>query len=466
MTPSSQSALSTDLGKAGAVTVPPIEVTVNSVEIVPADGLRVKEFAIESPQASPYGQDHQLVFAGWIIPAEGVSVTGVEVRDRGRIVKQARTNVPRADVLAARGQAGSDGTDRIGFHFEIGTLGLGKRASLKLCALCVQDTGGSESTVVLCDLELTKVSRLHMDTSYQPVQITAIGRSGTTLLMEVLGRHPEVLTTNFYPYELRQAAYWMHFLRVATAPADFEYSAHPDVFDTKMHHIGHNPYNHPEYINQYLRPEAAKRYYTADTFHAVATMCMERIDAYYRFIAQQEEKPRARYFAEKFLPGTMQNICSDLYKARKEVILTRDFRDMLCSARSFNAKRNTMSFGRDKVNDEFEWVDRISRLGARNLYHAWLERNGSALHVRYEDLVSQPAEQLVRIFAYLEVESSGELIDEIVATAFALQPSRAVHRTSASAAASIGRWKLEMSHELQKHCALKLGYALAAFGYS
>jgi hypothetical protein len=441
----------------------PIEITVKSIERQQAAESLIEQFALDSPQASPTSQDHHLLIAGWVLAKEGLTTGSVEITEKDRVLKRARVNVPRPDVLNTVGR--SEGlSDRIGFHFEISILGLPQHFELELRA-SVRRAGGEAETVTLFRIKGRKVSKINLHSNYQPVQVTAIGRSGTTLLMQVLGQHPEILTTNFYPYELRQASYWLHFLKTASAPADFEASAHPDKFEGEYYHIGHNPYSHPEYINQYKNPQVARRYYTESTFSSLAQLCIARIDDYYQMIAKEERRPRAKLFAEKALPGLTQNICRDLYQAPKEIILTRDFRDMLCSAKSFNSKRNNQAFGRDKVNDDFEWVDRISKMGARRLSEAWQERASHALHVRYEDLVTQPEQQILRIFEYLNIDTSPELIAGVATKIFSQQSDIATHSTTSSPQASIGRWRIDMPMELQEYCRAKLGSILSKFGY-
>jgi hypothetical protein len=44
-------------------------------------------------------------------------------------------------------------------------------------------------------------------------------------------------------------------------------------------------------------------------------------------------------------------------------------------------------------------------------------------------------------------------------------PELAEHRTSSDSAASIGRWRTELDHELKQACGRSFGAALEAFGY-
>jgi hypothetical protein len=443
----------------------PLEVTIHSIENTRESQSAIEKFHLDSPQISTSPQDHCLVIAGWVLPKNELQPLEIVVRESGTRLKRARINVPRPDILNST-NTDAQPNDKIGFHFELGTLGLGRSFELEINVTLKNPATDSIQIKNLCLIKVRKHSNLKLSSQFQPIQVTAIGRSGTTLLMQILSLHPEILTTNFYPYELRQAAYWINFLRTATAPADFEHSSHPDKFETVPQFIGHNPYSHPEYINQYKNPQNAKNFYSIDTFNALAKLCSERIDAYYRLVSQEEGKIRAKLFAEKLVPGPVQNICRDIYDNPREIILTRDFRDILCSAKSFNNKRNNQSFGRDKVNDDFEWVERIAMNGAKRLHNAWHERKDSALHVRYEDLITDPLTQISRIFTHLEVNSCLETASTIAKKIFSSQSDIATHSTTSTPQASIGRWQHDMPQELQEHCASKLGYALRTFGYT
>lgn len=442
----------------------PLEITIHAIEASLESRSTIERFHLDAPQVRNEPQDHCIVIAGWVLPKNGNRPHEIEVWENDTLLKLAKINVPRPDILSAT-NAQPNQSEKIGFHFELGTLGLGRNLELELRVTLKSEADNSTQKIQLCLIKALKHSNLKLSPQFQPIQVTAIGRSGTTLLMQVLSSHPEILTTNFYPYELRQAVYWLNFLKTAVAPADFEASAHPDKFETTPHFIGHNPFSHPEYINQYKNPQAAKNFYNNDTFNALARFCTQRIDTYYRLVAQEENKKKAKYFAEKLLPGPIQNICLDLYDTPKEIILTRDFRDMLCSAKSFNKKRNNQSFGRDKVSNDFEWVERISKLGARRLHEAWHERSSTALHVKYEDLVTNPQHQISRIFKHLEIDNSSKIVKSVAQRVFSPQSDIATHSTTTSPAASIGRWQTEMSNDLQEHCRIKLGFALNTFGY-
>jgi hypothetical protein len=440
-----------------------LELIIEAIELSPNGETGLASFVLDSPRTDPAPQDQTITIAGWVLSMEDETPLHIETWAKSRLLKRARINVPRPDVLVPH-SATSIGRP-IGFHYEIGTLGLGNSIELDTRIVFASAPGGDTRSVDLFRLRARKQSNLQLSPKYNPVQITASGRSGTTLLMQAISLHPEILTTNFYPYEVRQAGYWLHLLQASALPADFEEASHPDRFHQDRQRSGANPYSHPEYLNQYRNPQAFRNYYSSASFNALTRLCIDRIDDYYGLIASEERKPAARLFAEKCLPDHTQNICWDLYPHAREIILTRDFRDLLCSARAFNAKWQKQDFDQNKAGDDFEWVSYMARTRVRHLHEAWQERSSRALHVRYEDLISSPAQEIRRILRYLGVDSSPAISAEIADKAFARHANTAAHSTTANPAASIGRWKTDMSHDLQEHCRAEFGQALKVFGY-
>lgn len=441
----------------------PLQVTILSVErCAPTEDL-IAHFGIDAPVATGDAEDHILLIAGWVLGGQGVQVLCVQVSADGQLLKRAPIDVPREDVLVAL-QTTDVPSDRIGFYFEVGTVGLAERFALDV-EILVGESIERATMVRLCTVTASKSSTFASESRYRPLQVTALARSGTTLLMGALARHREVLVTNFHPYEVGQSNYWLHLLMVASAPADFEGSAHPDEFSNTRFHIGHNPYSHPSYVHQYRDRLDAVGYYAESTLRALTRFCIERIDGYYDLVSRQEGKPDARLFAEKAVPGFAQNVCRDVYAAPREVILVRDFRDVFCSARSFNAKRNHPSFGRDLVEGDLQWIDTVFEPGARDLLKAWQQRSSTAFLLRYEDLIRSPNEQLERLFGHLGIDDGRDGVRRIVEEVFSRTDTAAAHGTTPNPEASVGRWRRELAPELQSHFRNRLGDVLDAFGY-
>lgn len=269
---------------------------------------------------------------------------------------------------------------------------------------------------------------------FTPIIVTALGRAGTTLCMQAIGHHPEVAATRIYPYETRMAQHFMEALRGAL-----------------------------KFGSVAALPAEAAGYLTRDFVQNAICYHVDCIDQYYSAVAQANEQPRARYFVEKSLPLQFQGWFHDLYPEAKEIILVRDFRDMLCSILSFNAKRGFNDFSRDRFDSDLEYVRHMT--GPAHLLLAWQKRKDKALLVRYEDLVLRDEETLTGLFEYLQVDASPSVISEI--RTLCGQPSGRLkeHMTSSSREASIGRWRRDLPPELVSAAHEVFGDVLTQFGY-
>ena len=155
----------------------------------------------------------------------------------------------------------------------------------------------------------------------------------------------------------------------------------------------------------------------------------------------------------------------ELYPDAREVVLVRDFRDMLCSILAFNAKRGVQGFGRDRADSDAEFVDEMGK-PADALARSWEQRASKAHLVRYEDLVSRPAETVEGLLDYVGLDSGQQIVQAMLAELDQAGEEATKHRTTSAATdESIGRWRAELGPELLARCEQAFGPALEAFGY-
>lgn len=441
----------------------PLSLKVKNTEILSQGHELVEGFSLDGPVVGTGTSAIDFTICGWILGTGKRPLLSIEICLDGFQLKRIPINVPRPDVMEALGR--TSGPNTCGFDTRVGLFGLPDDATIEVIAVFRGDDPQQRVKVPVARISAIKVSNLSIEAKYQPLILTAIGRSGTTWMMKLLSEHREILSSNFYPYEVKQSAYWMQMLKVMTDPADFAFSSHPDKFDVTMGSIGHNPYNFPHYLNSYNNTEAFKAYYSTDMIKYMRDFAVARVDDFYTLVAQSENKPEGKYYAEKFVPTHLQSIYRDIYSSAKEIILVRDFRDVLCSAKSFNEKRNSVSFGRERVSDDFEWVEHVSKAGIKRMANALEERRSTAFLVKYEDLITQPEKVLRDLFKYLEVDASQQVIEDVIARASAANASMDAHKTTKNPAESIGRWKRDMSEDMQQLCAQEMGPMLALFGY-
>jgi hypothetical protein len=287
---------------------------------------------------------------------------------------------------------------------------------------------------------------------------------GTTWLMRLLAHHPEIVVQPQYPYELGMAKYWAHLLRVAAGPADHIGSSHPETFTADTGHVGHNPY-----FGDFLAGSPALNHWLGVRNPAVlGAAAQQAVDEFYGEVAEAAAITSARFFAEKSLPDHVPDVLRDLYPAGRELILVRDIRDVICSAVAFDAKRGWRSFGRESLDDDLGFVSQL-HMDLGRLVRSWQRRQSSALLVRYETLITEPARTLGEILGHLGLTRTPDAVAAVLDAAGATTPELDAHRTSADPAASIGRWRSDLAKvhpDLPERCAELFSPLLAELGYS
>jgi hypothetical protein len=166
---------------------------------------------------------------------------------------------------------------------------------------------------------------------------------------------------------------------------------------------------------------------------------------------------RVRYHAEK---GTNVSRLRELSPfAVRGVMLHRDPRDVWLSIQAFDRARGFYGFGRLAGESEDEWFERFLAAQVERS-HALLAQRGRAdsLLLAYEDLVTRPDAVAARLGAWLELELDPAAPARDLA-------DHADHSTSASPAASIGRWRRELPAQLGERFASAMGAELRELGY-
>ena len=294
----------------------------------------------------------------------------------------------------------------------------------------------------------------------RPLMVTSLGRTGTTWLMRLLSQHPQIVSRRRYPYETRLARYWMQMVKILTEPADHDDSSHPDTIAEDCHWIGHNPF----FTGELTDEPPLGRWLGREYPERLARFCQESIEALYRLVAREQSQDQPQFFVEKHLPDHIPDLLNELYGDTREIILVRDFRDMVCSMLAFNRKRGYAAFGREATTSDAEFVSRLGR-NVDDLAKACARRQASALLLRYEDLLSDPIAVLTRILGYLGLDANGTVAEAMHSAASRGSSELAEHRTSRHATASIGRWRTELSREMQSACASAFAPWLRELGY-
>lgn len=366
------------------------------------------------------------------------------------------TTLERADVATSFPDV--PGSDRSGFYIPIGALTL--PGEFELSVVVVLEDGGQ---VPIATVRGRRTAlRSAPESCLQPLMVTSLGRTGSTAVLRILESHPATVVYKPFEYEPRVATYWTEVMRALAEPQSYLRQLGPSniaFFDRGWFLGTRGP------MPRNLDEETVQRWMGADGIEALATFCQQRIEALYREMALDGGRPDARYFVEKYPPrSAVTGLMWELYPKARELILVRDFRDMVASILAFDAKRGFHGFGRRPSLTDAEY---IQRLGTRTagLIKSWQERRDRSHLLRYEDLILRPAETIEGINAYLGDEVPSGTAEAMLDGLRARGPETERHSTSPDAEASIGRWRRDLDPELQRACHEAFGEALEVFGY-
>jgi sulfotransferase family protein len=427
-------------------------IEVLDVRRFPLDRSLVAAAAVDTPVPGLHSDGHVLDIRGWVVGIRGRAETIEVIGDHG-LIRSAPVRVPRRDVADRFRQV--EGADTCGFRTAVGLAGLGGTFRLEIRALFADGTRVPIATIVG-----TRTS-VSVDSSnlLQPIILTSLGRTGTTWLMRLMLEHPQMVVHPAHPHEVHAAAYWAHMFKVLSEPADHLHSAHPDAFRTRMSHVGHHPFSGPPVTAE----PAMADWFGVDYPDRLAAFSTQAIDSFYRRLAKTQGK-KPRYFAEKFQPDLIPALMWELYPNGREVVLVRDFRDVVCSVLAFNRKRGFADFGRESAASDEDYV-RAFASHCRWLLEAYRSRADRAFLLRYEDLIIRPEETLRELLVHLDLPSDDRLVAGMLDRASTVGGPLADHRTTDHAKRSVGRWVLDMDPSLQQACEESLSQVLLDFGY-
>jgi hypothetical protein len=403
---------------------------------------------VDTPRRGVPVDAYGIAIEGWVL-SKRIPVEHVEVLHEERPLAVVPVDRERPDI--ASGFPAVEGASKSGFLATIGTLRLPQEFELVLRAKLVDGT-----RLPLAGLRgRRRPLPSGSGEEIQPLMVNTIGRSGSTLLVTQLSSHPDVVAFSPFIKDARISTYWANVLQDLGAPASYLAPFDPPDLE--------RPHWWLDGGAGELGEDEVERWLGSDSIELLAGHCRAPIEAFYANLAG----PRgARFFVEKFLPHqVIPDLLSEIYPGAREVILVRDFRDMLCSVIAFNRKRGWSDFGYTEGGDDAKYVREVMLPSLTTLARRLRSGATSPYLVRYEDLVLDPEPALAGLFEHLGLTAGGELVGETVRRAREDTASMDHHRTSSDPAASIGRWHEDLPEEIAAVCNEELGPLLAEFGY-
>jgi hypothetical protein len=266
--------------------------------------------------------------------------------------------------------------------------------------------------------------------------------------MALLNRHPEVVIAERYPFEVKPATYYARAARLLTQPGDHESSASPTEFMRDPLRLGFNPFNHWTFDGVFKDAQLKDHYFERSARFALFEALGAVATDYYRHLAADQNKTRARLFAEKCeVQGGIRESVLALFPDAREVLLVRDPRDILCSSVSY--------FRRPLDQDLLQNL----RNGCEAIRQIALAPGHRTLVVKYESLVLDQLGTLRDMGKFLGLTDAWP--ETPIQDAGLFQ----AHATTPSPQASVGRWQTDLAAEQKTLCAEAFGRYLAQFGY-
>jgi hypothetical protein len=407
---------------------------------------------LDSPKPGVTSDTYGFELMGWAL-AEEAPLSRVEVVQEGRTVAETGPGEARGDIAAAF--PGVAHAERSGFRVPVGALDL--RQAFELAVVAYRADGsrieigqirGERATLPAGGEDLI-----------QPLMVNTIGRSGSTWLVWLLSCLSESVAVSPWSADARVGSYWASVLQTLARPQGYLAQLDPGPVGQRAWW-----FDRPDLKFGVGDSRSLEAWLGGEAVESLAGMCQARVETFYSRLADPGLRPR--FFVEKFLPHqVVPDLLAEMYPASREVILVRDFRDMLCSVIAFNRKRGYAAFGRANAGSDVEYVETVISSSAQWLRRRLRERGEAAHLVRYEDLIQEPAPTLEAIMRYLGLEANEETIVATLERAEANSPKVDQHRTTDSISASIGRWKRDLPSELAQVCAEVLDPVLVEFGY-
>jgi len=291
-----------------------------------------------------------------------------------------------------------------------------------------------------------------------PILVSSTGRSGTTLLMQLLGSSPQIVFNRAYPFEVRYLSYllrWSLILDEEWKPSDNWNPGEALKPPGSGRLFGPFPYaNISLWPAKGLSSMCFETAWKGFSQVMISSVIENNKEAYSR--EDNKEVSYPQYYAEKIFPWAFEYLERQTIPFNS-IFLVRDPRDVFLSVSAFNQQRGIDRFGRSSGDSDLEYAKRLTG-SYKNIHNHKVLSSPTCVVVKYEQLVTDLAGQAQRLSDWLGVKLNAEMVKN-------QEENFKHHMTSTSPEASVERWRREMSQELNDFFVEQLGEELRYFGY-
>jgi hypothetical protein len=243
------------------------------------------------------------------------------------------------------------------------------------------------------------------------------------------------------------ATYYANAARVMCQAGDLNNAENPTEFMRRTDGIGLNPFNHFDFDGVFTDtrlPEYLFCGYLPDATRSVFRSIVQR---YYSCVAMDGVKQPTHFVEKCELDTVVRKNLQDLFPNFREIVLIRDLRDVYCSYRKYFA------------GPDSEFVYKVLGNAAECLERMAGEQRPGTVFLKYEDCMENPARFFRNAYEFLGIEDLSASTDKTNDSLF----NR--HATSESPAASVGRWRHELTADEIATLADACGEFFRVFGY-
>lgn len=303
--------------------------------------------------------------------------------------------------------------------------------------------------------------------------VGAGGRTGSTLIMSILGAMPEVAFDRIPPHEVMHLA---HLADLAMTwqrwtPPQPSMQIRPRLRRAIEHRVLPRIYRERRDTNKAGVPPGG-------------LVAMRRLPVEHLLVDESLDPP----FHERFLADGWTTLAGALQAAHSErtghdatwyaekapfwlidridglidhhlVVRVRDPRDVLCSMRAF-FKANPIPVGSERAKTTGRSLEVFVR--DQTDFARWLQQHRDDPHVtvlRYEDVVIDAEAHATRLAQRLGTTIDSHDLQGLISR------SQAGHVTAGNVSSSVGRWKRDLTAEQQEHASSELRECIDLLGY-
>lgn len=246
--------------------------------------------------------------------------------------------------------------------------------------------------------------------------INGLERSGTTLLMQVLQRHPQTVIPNAHPFENLMCQQWEAMAQVLMG--DHEHEEKPMLGSI----TGPSPYYYR------LTEPGVDMQPTAEQYQReTIAYCRRQALAFYDHVPQARSD---HVIVEKRLGRMARVPMIHLFPDHHMCHVVRDLRDVIASIVRFDAQRGYYGFGRKPEEPLFTYVTRYCERRIAPFVASIEAASENTPIVKFDEVVSGAAEPMVRMLSKAGLATDEKILDQMRAARYANPEQAEAHKTS------------------------------------